>query len=114
MKRIRSRAKIRWPYLALALVIGLMGFSATWLTRHLEPAACADVQRAAAERMQRGDSSDSRAASIHFSVERINAKIVCPAVAALNRTLRGGTVIYMEEGGEPSMLLFYRKDMNWI
>ena len=29
MKRIRSRAKIRWPYLALALVIGLTGFSAT-------------------------------------------------------------------------------------
>lgn len=55
MKRIRSRAKIRWPYLALALVIGLTGFSATWLTRHLEPAACADVQRAAAERMQRGE-----------------------------------------------------------
>ena len=24
MKRIRSRAKIRWPYLALALVIGLL------------------------------------------------------------------------------------------
>ena len=55
MKRIRSRAKIRWPYLALALVIGLTGFSATWLTRHLEPTAYADVQRAAAERMQRGE-----------------------------------------------------------
>lgn len=55
MKKLRFKAKIRWQYLLLALLIGASGFAATWLCRDLEPTAYADVQRAAAERMQRGE-----------------------------------------------------------
>ena len=55
MKKLRFKMKIRWQYLLLALLIGASGFAATWLSRNLEPTAYADVQRAAAERMQRGE-----------------------------------------------------------
>ena len=55
MKKLRFKMKIRWQYLLLALLIGASGFAGTWLTRNLEPTAYADVQRAAAERMQRGE-----------------------------------------------------------
>lgn len=55
MKKLRFKMKIRWQYLLLALLIGVSGFAATWLSRNLEPTAYADVQRAAAERMQRGE-----------------------------------------------------------
>ena len=55
MKKLRFKAKIRWQYLLLALLIGASGFAATWLTRNLEPTVYADVQRAASERMQRGE-----------------------------------------------------------
>ena len=55
MKKLRFKMKIRWQYLLLALLIGACGFAATWLTRNLEPTAYADVQRAAAERMHRGE-----------------------------------------------------------
>ncbi len=55
MKKVHFKAKIRWPYLLLALAIGVSGFAATWLSREKEYTAYADVQRAAAERMQRGE-----------------------------------------------------------
>lgn len=55
MKKIPFRTKIRWPYLLLALVIGVAGFAGTLLSKHQEHTAYADVQLAAAERMQRGE-----------------------------------------------------------
>ena len=55
MKKIRFKAKIRWPYLLLALAIGVAGFATTWLSRAQVDTAYAEVQRAAAERMQRGE-----------------------------------------------------------
>lgn len=55
MRMAGRNAKIRLPWLVLALAVGLSGFGATLLGRRQVVTAYADVQRAAAERMQRGE-----------------------------------------------------------
>lgn len=55
MKRRYDRTKIRWGWLLLALAVGAAGFAGMWLTREEVLTDYADVQRGAAERMQRGE-----------------------------------------------------------
>ncbi len=55
MKMTRGQGKIQWGYLVLALAVGLAGFCGVWFGRQQEPTPYADVQLAAAQRMQRGE-----------------------------------------------------------
>ena len=55
MKKKYFRVKIRLPYLLLALVIGVAGFAGTWLGKQKALNEYADVQKAAAVRMQQAE-----------------------------------------------------------
>ena len=57
MKKKFFRVKIRMGYLLLALAVGVAGFSGMWLGRHKALTPYADVQKAAAERMQAAEAA---------------------------------------------------------
>lgn len=54
-KKQYFRVKIRMGYLLMALVIGVAGFGGTWMGKQKALNSYADVQKAAAERMQRAE-----------------------------------------------------------
>lgn len=55
MKKRNFRMKIQWQYILLAFVIGIAGYSGVWFNRGQELLPYADVQKAAACRMQKGE-----------------------------------------------------------
>lgn len=55
MKKRNFRMKIRWPYIVLAFLIGVAGYSGVWLNRGQELLPYADTQKAAATRMQQAE-----------------------------------------------------------
>ena len=57
MKKKYFRVKIRLPYLLLALAVGVVGFAGTWFGRQKALTPYADVQMAAAQRMQRAEAA---------------------------------------------------------
>lgn len=55
MKKHNFRMKIQWQYILLAFVIGVVGYSGVWFNRGQELLPYADMQKAAAIRMQQGE-----------------------------------------------------------
>lgn len=55
MKKRSFKMKIQWPYLLMAFIVGVAGFSGVWFGRGQELLPYADVQKAAATRMQQGE-----------------------------------------------------------